>query len=223
VTAVRSRPGGGGAFAITRPAPNAPRIDPATRGVAGAVVMLRDVGPAAARPWDHPPVTVEVHDERLMVRQGDGPPRAVGFVRRGDAVTIISRQPRFHALQARGAAFWSLTLPDPDRPRSRRLDQPGRVDLSSAAEDFWLHAHLFVDDHPYYALTAADGRWALTGVPPGAYELVAWLPPWRVARRERNPESGAVVRWVLGPGPEQGRRLTVTDEDQVVPDFTFKE
>ncbi|HET9865973.1 MAG TPA: carboxypeptidase-like regulatory domain-containing protein, partial [Nitrospira sp.] len=31
-------------------------------------------------------------------------------------------------------------------------------------------------DHPYYQLTANDGRFSLTDVPPGDYTLMAWHP-----------------------------------------------
>lgn len=80
---------------LTRPAPNRPAVG-LDGGVAGAVVFLRGVDPAHHfAPGDSPgakwpPVTVELHDERPMVRQGDGPPDTVGFVRRGDEITVIS-------------------------------------------------------------------------------------------------------------------------------------
>jgi hypothetical protein len=201
---------------LSRPAPNRPAIDPATNGVGGAVVFLRGIDPAAARPWDHPPVTVELDDERPLVRQGDGPPGAVGFVRHGDAVTVVSRQPLFHALRARGAAFWTLTLPDPDRPRTRRLDRPGLVELSSAANYFWMHGYLWVCDHPYFARTDAAGRWKLPQVPAGEYDLVTWLPNWRVARRERDPESASLARYFMAPPVERVIRVAVRDGETVV-------
>ena len=38
--------------------------------------------------------------------------------------------------------------------------------------------------HPYYAVTDESGRFELTDVPPGEYELVAWHEGWKVARQE---------------------------------------
>ena len=49
---------------------------------------------------------------------------------------------------------------------------------------------MFVCDHPYYAVTDADGRFRFPSVPAGQYELVAWHPNWVVAHTERNPENG---------------------------------
>ena len=97
------------------------------------------------------------------------------------------------------------------------------VDLTSAAGHYWMHAYLFVSDHPYWTWTAADGRWELGDVPPGEYELVVWLPSWRVAKVERDPESGAVSRWTMAAGSEQGKRVVVGQSDLSVPDFVFKE
>ena len=37
-----------------------------------------------------------------------------------------------------------------------------------------MQAWVYVLWHPYYALTASDGSFRISGVPPGEYELVAW-------------------------------------------------
>lgn len=207
VTAVRPRPDRPPEV-ITRPAPNAPVIS-SDGGVAGAVVFLRGIDPARARQWDRPPVIVELHDSRAMIHQGDNPPTNVGFVHRGDDITIVSHQDSFHALRARGAAFWTLTVPDPNRPRTRRLNEPGVVELSSGVNYFWMRGYLWVCEHPYYVATDAAGRWTLTGVPSGEYDVVAWLPDWRTVRQELDPESGAIARYVFRPPLTVVRRVTV--------------
>ena len=191
-----------------RAAPNLPIIYRACGGLAGAIVSLRGVT-ATARDWDHPPASIELHDAEPMIRQGATPPRSVGLVQRGDPVQIVSRQNIFHAVRARGAAFWTFTLPDPDRPLVRRLDQPGIVELSSAAGYYWMHAYLLVSEHPYCAVTDSMGRFALPRVPPGDYELAVWLSAWHVVRRERDPESTAVTRIVFGPHHEWRQPVSV--------------
>src|SRR5262245_35666558 len=42
--------------------PNQPAIDPQTGAVAGAVVFLCGVDPVKSRPWDHPPVRIEMRE-----------------------------------------------------------------------------------------------------------------------------------------------------------------
>ncbi len=188
--------------------PNQPRIDSVTRTVAGAIVFLRGVDPATARPWDHPPIRVELVEREIRVRQGDAMGR-VGFVRRGYAVEVVSRDPVYHVLRGRGAAFFSLALPEREQVRTRTFTAPGRVELSSGAGYYWASADLFVTDHPYWTTTDAAGRFTLPGVPAGRVEVVVWHPGWLPARQDRDPESGLVTRMTYAPAIEQARLTDV--------------
>ena len=38
----------------------------------------------------------------------------------------------------------------------------------------WMSAYVGVLDHPFYAVTTADGRFELKGLPPGTYTVEAW-------------------------------------------------
>ena len=189
VTHITPRADGSGYDTRTVVQANAPRIDRFTRGLAGAVVFLREVETARAKPWDHPPVKVEFRESQLAVIQGDRTGRT-GLVPRCGKVEMQSAEPVFHVLRGRGAAFFALAFPEPDKILAREFGTCGRIDLSSAAGFYWQSAELFVCDHPYYALTDADGRFHFKQVPAGQYDLVAWHPNWVVARVERNPESG---------------------------------
>lgn len=191
-----------------RPNPHQPMIDPQTRGVTGAVVYLRGVDLSRSKAWDWPPVRVEQRDCRFHLLQGSAD-TTIGFVRRGDRVAMVSRDPHLHALHAGGAAFFTLSFPDPDQSLERSLGQTGVVELSSAAGYYWMRAYLFVDEHPYFARTDAQGRFVLEGVPPGSYELCCWLPNWRKARHERDPESGLVTRVSYAAPMELSHKLTV--------------
>lgn len=211
LTHVVPRADGTGSDVRTVTPPNAPRVDRFTRGLGGAVVFLREVDPARAKPWDStilPPVTVEFRDSQITVRQGARTART-GFVRRGDEVTFQSTEAEFHVLRGRGAAFFALPFPEPHQPLSRTFDTCGRVELTSAAGLYWQSAELFVCDHPYYTVSGADGRFEFTQVPAGHYDLVAWHPSWVVARIERNPESGQPSRLYYAPPLESSRPVGV--------------
>lgn len=38
----------------------------------------------------------------------------------------------------------------------------------------WMSAYVVLVDHPYFALTGADGKFELKGLPPGSYVIEAW-------------------------------------------------
>jgi hypothetical protein len=38
----------------------------------------------------------------------------------------------------------------------------------------WMHGHVMVFDHPFFAVTGADGSFELKGVPAGEFKLVVW-------------------------------------------------
>jgi hypothetical protein len=177
-----------------RPNPHQPAIDPRGRSLAGAVVCLHGVDPEKARPWDLGPVRVEQRQCRIHVLQ-DGSDSQVGFVRRGDPITIVSKDGVPHALRAQGDAFFTLTFPDRDMPLQHRLGRAGHVELGSGVGYFWMRGHLFVDAHPYYARTDAAGRFVLRDVPAGRYRLACWVPSWVMDRFEREPENGVIIRY----------------------------
>jgi hypothetical protein len=197
---IRANPIGGNALAKrqVQPNPNAPVIDSQERGVSNAVVFLRGLDAAMAKPWTLPSVRIEQRGLQFHILQGDLD-SSYGFVHRGDAIEMASRDSYFHALHVDGASFFTLMFPDPDRPLARPLKENGVVELTSAAGYYWMRAYLFVDDHPYYARTDSEGRFSLNQVPPGRYEVVCWMPNWQEARHERDPESGLVTRLFFQP------------------------
>ncbi len=189
--------------------PFAPRID-ADGGVADVVVWLTPVEAKQVKPWPYPPLVVEHAGRTLRVKQ-TGSSGRVGFVRVGDEVELVTRsdwlpfvalagglghapENRFQLLRGRGAAFFTLTFPEPDQPRRRELDSPGVVELTSAAGDFWNTVDVVVCEHPYYAATDATGRFELSNVPPGEYRLTARVRNWTITGRDRDPETGKTVR-----------------------------
>jgi hypothetical protein len=213
-------PGGGEILGHkqVRPNPNLPRISPA-RGVANAVVYLRHIRLEESKPWGFPPVSVEMRDCQFRLIQGETV-SSVAFARRGEAVTLVSRDNHFHAVHADGATFLNFAFPDASSPLAPRLTEKGVVELTSATGYFWMRGYLFVDDHPYYARTDSAGRFLLEQVPPGCYEIVCWLPDWREGRHERDPESGMISRLYFRPPLESVQKVTVRARECVEIHFT---
>src|SRR5258708_26452719 len=114
------------------PNPNAPLVEPRTRGIGEVVVFLRGVNRERSRPWDHAPVRVEMNGYQFQVHQGNTTSR-IGFVRRGGKVEIVSTGVAYYSARARGAALFTLPFPDPHCPCERTLPHQGVVELSSGS------------------------------------------------------------------------------------------
>jgi hypothetical protein len=188
--------------------PNLPLVDATTGGVRDAVVYLRHVDPDKSMPWDYASVHVTFRDDELFVEQGDYAGRR-GFVRRGSKFTIVSKEAESESLQARGAAFFNLTLPDAQTSRARCLDQAGVVEVSSGIGRFWMRGHLFVAEHPYFTRTDLAGHFTLPNVPAGKYQLVCWHPNWREDVREHDADTNYVSRMMFRPAAEVGLEIEV--------------
>jgi hypothetical protein len=188
--------------------PHIPNVDQGKRGVADAIVYLRGIDPRRSRAWDHGKVRVEFRERQLLVQQGDQR-TGVGFVHRGSAIEIMNADGEYHNLHARGAAFFSMPLLEVNRVHERTFPQSGVVDLTCAAGYYWLHAHLFVAEHPYYTRTGADGQFSLDHVPTGMYEIVCWLPSWHVTRKEIDPETAITARLAWARPQEQAQMVQV--------------
>jgi hypothetical protein len=193
---------------LPRENPNLPIVDATTDGIKDAVVFLRAVDPAQSRPWDHPPARVEFREDEMFVVQGDYCGRR-GLVRHGDSIEVVSNKTAFEALQGRGAAFFSLTLPEPGQPRKYRLAHDGIVELNSGAGRFWMRGHLIVSEHPYVARTDATGGFVLPEVPAGTYQLVCWHPNWHEEAREHDADSCYMSRLTFRPAAEVVRDVVV--------------
>jgi len=212
----------GNQFMGEKPNPHAPQVHPTSRGVRHAVVCLNHVDPARSRPWDHAPARVALRSRALHVLGQGSEAAIIGFVRRGAEVEFVNEDIHYHLLYGRGAAFFALPFALADRVTPRRLDKTGVVELSAGAGQFWMRGYLFVDEHPYYALTDDDGRFELTQVPEGEYEIIAWLPSWHIERVERDPEVGLASRLVFREPVTQRRKIQVERGATASCDFTWQ-
>jgi plastocyanin len=59
------------------------------------------------------------------------------------------------------------------RSKSIRFDKPGVVRVFCDIHSH-MSAFIVVLSHPYFAVTDADGRYRIDGIPPGTYSVAAW-------------------------------------------------
>lgn len=68
----------------------------------------------------------------------------------------------------------------------------------------WMRAQVTVFDHPWFAVTGADGAFHIEHVPPGSYTLVAWQEKYGEIRLPVSADDGKVVE--INPTFETGLR-----------------
>jgi Carboxypeptidase regulatory-like domain len=68
---------------------------------------------------------------------------------------------------------FNVALPHQGQRITKPLAKPGMVRVECDAHG-WMLGWIHVADNPYYAVSARDGSFTLTNVPPGSYTLVAW-------------------------------------------------
>jgi len=186
----------------------APRIDPEAQGLEDVVVYLKRCDPTLAKPWPFAPLRVEVRNRMISAAQG-GRNGRVGFARVGESFEMVSFDGVPHMLRARGAGFFTVPLPEKNKPQTRSIDALGPTVFTSAAGYFWTSAEVFTCEHPYYTATDKTGRFALEGIPPGEYTIVAWHRNWKLLGSERDPETGKIMRLIFDAPFQIERPITV--------------
>ena len=102
-------------------------------------------------------------------------PHVLG-VRVGQRLSIRNSDPLLHNVRAAGKINQPFNMSTPlpgvsfDRTfATREVMVPVRCDVHN-----WMSAWIGAIDHPFFGVTAADGRVALNGLPPGTYTIEAW-------------------------------------------------
>jgi hypothetical protein len=143
-------------------------------GLANAVITL--TGVKVKTPYPDPQVTNE--GCRFVPR--------VQLARAGAPTKTTSKDPLLHTTNAQqdgGRTLFNVGLPVPNLVVTRPLAGPGLVRLTCNTHT-WMRGFIVVTDE-MAAVSGADGRFQLTGVPPGTYELKVWhemlkAPPVKV-------------------------------------------
>ncbi|HYR96012.1 MAG TPA: carboxypeptidase regulatory-like domain-containing protein [Candidatus Binatus sp.] len=84
---------------------------------------------------------------------------------------------------------WNFGMAVRGSQRSVRVPSPEvMIDVRCDVHP-WMRAYLGVLDHPYFAVTGADGQFTLADVPPGEYVVASWHE--RFGTREARVTVGA--------------------------------
>ncbi|HTM23099.1 MAG TPA: carboxypeptidase regulatory-like domain-containing protein [Kofleriaceae bacterium] len=105
-------------------------------------------------------------------------PRVVGIMA-GQKLVVRNSDPTFHNVH--GSQAGSDLFNDAQPARQPAIERPvtvpaGEVLALRCDVHPWMRAFVAVTDHPFFAVTGADGAFTIAGLPPGRYTLEAWHP-----------------------------------------------
>ena len=102
-------------------------------------------------------------------------PRVQG-VRVGQPLLVGNGDPVTHNVRSfpvLNPAF-NFGQPPSTDPRERVFDKAEREIEIQCDFHLWMHAYIFVMEHPFFSVSKDDGNYAIEGLPPGTYTLEAW-------------------------------------------------
>ena len=136
------------------------------KGVLESIVYLKQVEKGKA--FAKPPKTPELNNLKC-----DFDPH-IQVMPAGDIV-VVNSDPVLHNTKSfiDKAPVFNLALPNQGQRITRAVKRTGIMRVECDAHG-WMLGWVYVADNPYYAITAKDGTFAITDVPPGSYTLVAW-------------------------------------------------
>ena len=97
-------------------------------------------------------------------------------IQAGQTLAILNSDPtlhNIHALPANNPEF-NTGQPIQGMRTEQRFENPEIMVPFKCDVHGWMNAYAGVVDHPYFAVTAADGAFQMPNVPPGTYTLEAW-------------------------------------------------
>lgn len=195
--------------------------------IAGVVTYRAD----AARPWRYvryyvqKPKTGELAEALVALRgrslkQESERPKTVvidqklfnftpeiAAIRVGDSIKFTNSDQSPHNVQTSGEiANFNVNMPA-DGEHLVKFDRAGGIRLPARVGCVFhssMRAWIFVFDHPYYAITAADGKFRLENVPPGEYDMELTHPAGSLRWRQKVVvKAGTTTEVNISLSPDQ--------------------
>jgi hypothetical protein len=187
-------------------------------GVANTVVFLKNIHSGKALDVESAKPTLDQKHCRYEPH--------VMLVPRTAQLQMKSSDATLHTIHMEGAATYNLPFPFVDKVSARPLNNSGLVSLRCNGGHVWMNAEIYVIDHPYYAVTDTSGRFELTDVPPGQYQIEAWHEGWGIAGHQDSFDvltEHKVARPVFTEPRTWDKPVTVSSSGSSVVNFTLSE
>jgi plastocyanin len=159
----------------------------AKNGIRNVVAWIENPPPGSAGPAANPAVASHAEAPAGVVEMDQKAcvftPRVV-LVPAGGTVNFLNSDRLLHNLRGRPRLNGSFNRTQPKgRPIAISFAQPEifRVDCDLHS---WMRSWVVVTEHPFYAVSDADGRFTLDRLPSGRYKLRLWHETLGTASRE---------------------------------------
>lgn len=169
------------------------RVSAATRGVRDVIVAVTGLSPSEVPPAPPGHLVLDNRDCQFA------PHAAVLTV--GSSIEAVSHDPVLHTVHFYGPVERNIALPQPGLSETVTVDAPGRITVLCDVHG-WMRAFIRVDAHPLHAVSDAEGRFRIAGVPPGAHELELWHERLGSRSRSVRVESGVTTEIEVTYSPE---------------------
>ena len=148
-------------------------VNPANKGIANAVIFL-EKAPASIKPeLVAPPKDPAIFDQKACRFF----PRVVAF-RIGQPLMVLSDDPiphNTHTDPKRNSTFNQTISPNDRKGVECRYTKPEATPVKVVCDyHAWMKAYHFPVDHPYFAVTDADGKFKIEGLPAGKHTFNIW-------------------------------------------------
>lgn len=151
----------------------------ATRGLRGAVVYLADIAHGAA-----PTTATTVIEQQHCVFGPHVVATTVGSALRfaNRDIGVLHNVHGYYSLSGTDAMF-NLASPV-GIVISRTIDREGAHRIVCDAGHSWMLVYVHAFEHPYFAVTDANGHYSIANVPPGTYRVHVWHEGWTATSTE---------------------------------------
>lgn len=143
--------------------------------VARAIVAIKDI--AAGKPWPKDRGGARVVQEKCAFHP------YIQVVRKRAALTIVNKDPllhNIHAYELIGRArrsMFNIAQPAAGQVDTRVLKtrRGHLVEIDCDAHN-WMSAWIYLSHHPYVTITDDQGRFTISDIPPGQFDIAVWHP-----------------------------------------------
>lgn len=152
------------------------------KGVKDAVVYL--VGVNSGKAWPPAGKKPELNNQKCRFEP------SVQVIPAGP-LDVINRDPVLHNTHGYYGKRTAFNMAQPNQNQTIAADLPkaGAVKVDCDAHG-WMEGWIYVVDNPYFALTGADGKFNISEVPPGEYDLVAMQSATKPVQQKVMVEAG---------------------------------